>query len=192
MVIAGLALLATGCVIPADPVPDIPRPHGGAAPSVAVPDRAADQPTPAADPPDADFPTPRRAFAKHFTDPLYYDQAEEFAPFGSDEGFDTLSHWVDRRADLDSCSTLRWMFAQDDEAGALDDPENNGPDVDGFIIGAGFALLLLTGHIDTEGKRLVLGALHRTYSFYARSSPREPAVMIRDLESFPASDCTRP
>lgn len=84
------------------------------------------------------------------------------------------------------------MFEQDDQAGALDDPESNGPDVDGFIIGAGFALILLTGHIDSEGKRLVLDALQRTYSYYADQLPREPAVMIRDLERFPATDCTRP
>jgi hypothetical protein len=83
-----------------------------------------------------------------------------------------------------NCASLDWMIEQDDEAGALDDPANNGADVDGFIIGAGFALLLITGHIDTEGKELVLDALHRRYSFYADMEPREPAVMLRDLQGF--------
>lgn len=84
------------------------------------------------------------------------------------------------------------MFEQDDPAAALDDPQSNGPDVDGFIIGAGFALILFTGHIDTEGKDLVLEALQRTYSYYADANPREPAVMVRDLEPFPATDCFKP
>ncbi len=197
-----IALLAVGCAGPGDPVPGVPEPRmpehgipvpgGGAAPSVPIPPDAADQPTPTADPPAADFPKPHKAFAAHFRDPLYHDEGAEFAPFGSDEGNDTLYGWLDRRAELTRCTTVRWMIAADDPAGALEDPDHNGPDVDGFIIGAGFALLLLTGHIDTEGKQLVLDALHRTYSYYADSNPREPAVMIRDLESFRATDCVRP
>jgi hypothetical protein len=185
-----VALLAASCSTPG--VPGIPEPGGGPSPSVPIPPAATDQPTPAADPPAGDFPKPHQDFARHFTDPLYYDEGEELAPFGSDEGSDTLWIWTPRRSELTKCTTLRWMIEQDDEAGALDDPANNGPDVDSFIIGAGFALLLFTGHIDTEGKELVLDALHRTYSFYADMEPREPAVMLRELQTFPATDCTKP
>lgn len=188
--IAVMALVVTSCALP--DVSEVPNPGGGTSPSVVVPPGAADQPTPPANPPGDDFPTPHKNFAKHFTDPLYFDQAEEFAPFGSDEGSDTLWIWTSRRSELTSCTTLRWMVTEEDVAGALDDPATNGPDLDGFIIGAGFALILLTGHIDTEGKRLLLEALHRTYSFYADVEPREPAVMIRDLQRFPATDCTKP
>lgn len=178
--------------MPGESIPGIPVPGGGPAPSVPIPSNAADQPTPDADPPDDDFPTRHKIFASHFTDPLYVDQGEEFAPFGSDEGSDTLWYWATRRAELTRCTTLRWMIDRYDPAGALAEPQNNGPDVDGFIIGAGFALILVTGHIDTEGKDLVLDALQRTYSYYADANPREPAVMVRDLERFPATDCLRP
>ncbi|WP_375425928.1 hypothetical protein [uncultured Friedmanniella sp.] len=186
--VALLALVVL--VVSACGVARIPLPGGGPAKPVDIPSGVADQPSRAAEPPDPDFPKPSAPFAAHFTDPLYHDEGEELAPFGSDEGSDTLYGWVDRRHELNRCTTLRWMIEQDDPAGALDDPADNGPDVDGFVVGAGFALILLTGHIDTEGKQLTLDALHRTYSFYADSRPREPAVMIRDLESFPATDCT--
>ena len=187
-----VALLAAGCALPGELIPGIPEPGGGPVPSVPVPPDSAARPTPAADPPSPDFPKPHPRFAARFTDPLYFDEGEEFAPFGSDEGSDTLAYWAERRGELGKCTTLRWMFAQDDEAGALDDPSQNGPDVDGFVIGAGFALILFTGHVDTEGKQLMLDALHRTYSYYAEHDPREPAVMIRDLSRFEATDCVEP
>ena len=187
-----VALLTASCALPGELVPGIPEPGGGPASAVPVPSDAADQPTSPADPAEEDFPTPDPLFARHFRDPLYHDEGEELAPFDSDEGSDTLWTWRQRRAELTRCTTVRWMFEQNDVAGALDDPASNGPDVDGFVIGAGFALLLFTGHIDPEGKRLVLDALHRTYSYYARHEPREPAVMIRDLERFPATTCTQP
>ena len=187
-----LVLIATSCAVPGELVPGIPEPGGGPASPVPVPSAAAAQPTTPTDPAEEDFPTPHPDFARHFRDPLYHDGGEELAPFGSDEGSDTLWTWRQHRAELSRCTTVRWMIEQDDVAGALDHPASNGPDVDGFVIGTAFALLLFTGHIDAEGKRLVLDALHRTYSYYARHEPREPAVMIRDLERFPATGCTPP
>ena len=127
-----------------------------------------------------------------FPDPLYLDQAEEFAPFGTDEGADTLWVWNMRRPELTKCTTMLWIIKQEDEAGALEDPKSNSPDVDGFIVGAGFALILFTGHIASEGKRLVLDALQRTRSYHTTGKPRELAVMSRDLKRFPATDCTKP
>ena len=58
-----------------------------------------------------------------------------------------------------------------------------------MVVGVGFTLLLLTGHIDTEGKQLVLDAVRREALFYDDPSSTEFPVMLRDLESFPASDC---
>lgn len=37
---------------------------------------------------DEDLPKAAPAFAAHFTDPIYNDSGGEFAPFGTDEGFD--------------------------------------------------------------------------------------------------------
>jgi uncharacterized protein YfeS len=165
-------------------------PMGGPSSSVPVLDDAADQPTPSAGPlEELSFPKPHQKFAAHFTDPLYYDEAEEFSPFGSDEGWDTMATWSERRGELDRCATVRWLIENNDQAGALERPEANGPDVDGFVIGAGFALIYLTGQIDAEGKSLTLDALHRTYSYYSKRNPREQPVMIRDLEAFPTTAC---
>ena len=69
--------------------------------------------TPPADPPDADFPRPDPAFAAHFADPIYHDQGDDLAPFGSDEGFDTLYTWQEHREDLTACTTVRSMLGPD-------------------------------------------------------------------------------
>ncbi|MGW5237602.1 hypothetical protein ACWEOW_01575 [Monashia sp. NPDC004114] len=151
------------------------------------------------------------AFVAHFTDPIYDDPAEEFAPFGSDEGADILSEWVERADDLDDRSTVRfvlqdWFEDSEDLQAFLHDLElaaegtsgssaegaqtpgpripEPGGDVDGatIVLGAGFTLLRLTGHIDSEGRRLVLAALRVLESFYGPQ--REFDVMRRDVEAF--------
>ncbi len=184
IVALGLLVLIGACA-------RIPVVAGGPPDPVEIPADAADQPTPDdALEPDADFPKPHPRFAAHFTDPLYVDRGNEFAPFGSDGGSDTLSEWIDRRDELTSMTTVRWMLGEGGgPGGILDDPADNGPDVDGFIIGAGFALILLTGHIDCEGRQLVIDALRRIYVHDPDDKPREPAVMIRDLRGFPGGEC---
>jgi hypothetical protein len=47
-----------------------------------------------------DLPEAAPAFAAHFSNPVYDDPAGEFAPFGSDEGFDMLYEWAERRDEL--------------------------------------------------------------------------------------------
>ena len=137
------------------------------------------------------LPGPHPAFEAHFADPLYRDEANPLAPFGSDEGFDTLYGWVERSEEVGRCTTVRWLVAAGDAPDALDLPETNGPEVDSYLIAAGFTLLYLTGRIDSEGKQIVLDALHRTYAYYAEDNPREPAVMARDLTAYRATDCPR-
>jgi predicted small lipoprotein YifL len=186
--VAALALALSGCAA----LGPVVLPMGGPAAPVAVPADAADQPTPAAegDPEPSSFGRAHPAFTRHFTDPLYADEADEFAPFGNDEGWDTLAEWSDRRAELTDCSTVRQLL--EDSGVGTDHLERDGPDVDGFVIGAGLGLIYLTGRIDPEGKQLTLDALHRTYSSYADENPRQQPVMIRDLASFPARDtCPR-
>ena len=114
-----IALLAPACASYEEAVSGVVQPGGGPSPSVPVPPDAAEQSTPPADPPDGDFPSSHKAFAEHFTDPLYVDQAEDFAPFGNDEGSDTLWVWTQRRSELTRCTTLRWMFEQDDEVSGI-------------------------------------------------------------------------
>ncbi len=148
--------------------------------------------TPAADPPDADFPEPHPTFAEHFADPIYHDAGDELAPFGSDEGFDTLYTWQDHRDELTACTTVRSMFGDGTSSPAPLDESGDDPAQDGAIIGVGFTLIFFTGHIDPEGKRLVLDAIRREARDYHDESLRELPVMLRDLESFPASSCPPP
>ena len=135
-----------------------------------------------------DLPPPDPAFAKHFTDPLYSDLGGEFAPFGTDEGFDMLYDWVDRRSELGPDSTVVQLLAGTGFEGmvaTLDVPEGRhkvplpGGQVDAatIVIGAGFTLLRLTGHIDDRGKQLTLKALDALIGFYG---PEPDLVRQRD------------
>ncbi|QGN58737.1 RHS repeat-associated core domain-containing protein [Nostocoides sp. HKS02] len=124
-------------------------------------------------PPDAtdhyELPAEHPAFAAHFTDPVYSDVAGEFAPFGTDEGFELLQVWADRREHLSSTTTLAWLLTEsglDDLLGQLDAdepgmiPEPGGQiDAATFVVAAGFTLLRLTGRIDDPGTTLTLRAL---------------------------------
>lgn len=114
------------------------------------------------------------AFAAHFTDPLYEDSGNSLAPFGSDEGADTLADWADRRDELGPTSTLADVL-EDDPADYLgDDQDVFGPM---FVQAAGFTLLRLTGHIDAEGRAALLGALDQLIALQGR----EP-VLLRQRE----------
>lgn len=115
------------------------------------------------------------AFAEHFSEPFYLDEADEFAPFGSDEGFDVLNSAAD--AGLPGDATVGdvldetgFGFALEDLGGETDwlaiRPEAPriplpGGSVDAALIveGAGFSLLRLQGRIDEVGKAQVLAAL---------------------------------
>ena len=135
-----------------------------------------------------DLPPPNPASAKHFTDPLYSDLGGEFAPFGTDEGFDMLYDWVDRRSELGPDSTVVQLLAGTGFEGmvaTLDVPEGKhkiplpGGQVDAatIVVGAGFTLLRLTGRIDDAGKQLTLKALDALIAFYG---PEPDLVRQRD------------
>ena len=116
---------------------------------------------------------------------------EEFAPFGSDEGFDTLYTWQEDSQDLTACTTVRSMLGPDgvDRPGPTTPPATDDPVQDGLVVGVGFTLIFFTGHIDTEGKQLVLDAVRREAAYYDNERISQFPVLLRDLESFPASDC---
>lgn len=141
---------------------------------------------------DEDLPEAAPAFAAHFTDPLYDDPAGEFAPFGSDEGFDLLYEWAERRDELDSHTTVADLVEESGFAGVvneLDTPEGPGipvpagqVDAATITIGAGFTLLRLTGHIDEAGREQTLKALDILIRFY--DSPPELLRQRADLQSW--------
>jgi uncharacterized protein YfeS len=108
------------------------------------------------------LPEPALPFAQHFTDPLYEDQGDDLAPFGSDEGSDLLAEWGERREELGPSATLATVL----ECEPNDVAEVAGPmeGVDGietasFITSAAFVLLRLVGHLDETDRELALAAV---------------------------------
>jgi len=131
-------------------------------------------------------------FKAHFTDPVYEDQAGEFAPFGTDEGWDMLPEWAERRSELNASTTVTQVLEQSGFGGMeheLDVPESAGipspggqVDAATIVTGAGFTLLRLTGHIDDEGKRLTLKSLDILIERF--DSPSELLRQRQDLQSW--------
>lgn len=106
--------------------------------------------------------TPAPAFVQHFTDPLYDNPGDEFAPFGSDEGSDLLADWAARRGDLDQTSTLATVLGCGPDVVATYAGEMDG--IDGietamFITSAAFVLLRLAGHLNEADQQRALAAL---------------------------------
>lgn len=135
---------------------------------------------------DEDFyPWPKHPdFATHFRDPLYDDEADDFAPFGNDEGWDLITDWAKRSDELDSGSTLAQIAPEWFEDAPLVPAGLNEDDVDlnDIVISAGFTLLRLTGQIGEADRALVLRALDirdRTYG-----PQRETQQMRTDLLAF--------
>jgi uncharacterized protein YfeS len=125
---------------------------------------------------DDEVPASDPAFAEHFSAPLYNDLAGDFAPFGTDEGYDMLHEWAERRDELGPESTVADLI---DESGfkdivtSLDVTEEPGipspggqVDAATIVVGAGFTLLRLTAQIDEAGRRLTLNALEVLIRFY--------------------------
>lgn len=132
------------------------------------------------------------AFAEHFTDSVYEEPASEFAPFGSDEGWDMLHEWDERRYELTAQTTVADLIegsgfaelvssAGFDTGGSVAEPGGL-VDAATIVVGAGFTLLRLTGHIDEEGKRETLKALDILIELY--DSPPELVLQRDDLRSW--------
>lgn len=141
---------------------------------------------------DEDFPKAHPAFAAHFTDSLYDDAGGEFAPFGTDEGFDLLYEWDERRDELGPDTTVADLVDESgfaDVVSELDTPEGPGipkpggqVDAATITIGAGFTLLRLTGRIDDEGRSRTLKALDVLIERW--DSPKELVRQRADLQSW--------
>lgn len=141
---------------------------------------------------DDSLPEAAPAFAAHFTHPVYEDQASEIAPFGTDEGWDMLHEWAERRDELTAATTVRDLLVDSGFEGIeeeLDVPEQSsipqpGGQTDAAVvtIGAGFTLLRLTGRIDREGRALTLKALDVLVDRF--DSAPELVRQRADLQSF--------
>ena len=131
-------------------------------------------------------------FAEHFTDPIYDDPANDFAPFGNDEGADILADWATRIGELDETSTVRTILEDlfDESSGDEAVIEDDDVDTAMFAIGAAFTLLRLTGRIDHEGTQLALRGLDVIEGFY--TSVPEAERMRADLITFTARSTVAP
>ena len=139
-----------------------------------------------------ELPAAAPAFAAHFTDPVYDDPGGEFAPFGTDEGFDLLHEWAERRDELGPTTTVADLVEESgfsDVVSELDSPEGPGipqpggqADAATITIGAGFTLLRLTGRIDDEGRRQTLKAIDVLIRRY--DSPEELVRQRADLQAW--------
>jgi uncharacterized protein YfeS len=127
---------------------------------------------------------PHPKFSAEFTHPLYSSEADEFAPFGSDEGADLLDTWSGRRADLNAGATLRTILVD-----GTDEPEqlwaesaqaDPPAELDAIVIAGGFVLLRLTGGIDDDDRALVLQALLRS-RLHSPAGASQFDQMIQDL-----------
>lgn len=137
-------------------------------------------------------------FTEHFTDPIYRDQADEFAPFGSDEGSDILAEWADRRGELNDITLAEFLInlemlsdedATDDDVLTAADEYRipvPGGDIDRAVItvSAAFTLLYLAGHIDPQGKQTALAAIDTLRAFY--NHPEQLARQHADLQRWDA------
>ena len=117
---------------------------------------------------DDELPTPHPAFAAHFTDPLYEDDGDDLAPFGSDEGWDLVTEWGERRDELSAHATVQEVLDESPFPDALEHVGDqvaatpgalDGVDAARFVVVSGFTLLRLTGRIDPEGHEATLRAL---------------------------------
>jgi uncharacterized protein YfeS len=141
---------------------------------------------------DGDLPEAAPAFAAHFTHWIYEDAASEFAPFGTDEGWDLLHEWAERRDELDSNTTVADLIEASgfsDIVAELDARDGQGiPDPAGqadaatITIGAGFTLLRLSGNIDAAGRAQTLRALDILIRYY--DAPFELLRQRDDLASW--------
>lgn len=141
---------------------------------------------------DGDLPKAAPAFAAHFSDPVYNDAGSEFAPFDTDEGFDLLYEWDERRDELEADTTVADLIEESgfsDIFSELDTPEGPGiprpggqVDAATITIGAGFTLLRLTGRIDDEGRRQTLMALDILIRRW--DAPEQLVRQRSDLESW--------
>lgn len=127
-------------------------------------------------------------FQRAFPSPLYDDQADEFAPFGSDEGWDAMAEILEDHTPLGDDVTLR---ALSEEALELTDEEFRATDLDETeetdfaVIGVGFTILRLRGRIDDEGRRWLIDAVERQRRRYGDDIPTLRQI-ADDLAALPA------
>jgi uncharacterized protein YfeS len=130
------------------------------------------------------LPEAHENFTRHFLAPIYEDQDGEFAPFGSDEGWDILHLAAKNRNELTSGVTVADLLEFVDAAesggwGESPTAEEWYEDAT-FVAAAAFTLLRLTGQIDETGRVRALEALDILIDFFGDQPELEQQK--KDLE----------
>jgi len=120
---------------------------------------------------EAELPPPHPAFLRAFPSPFYTDEADEFAPFGTDEGWDVRWSILIEGPPLGPGTELARLLSDvlDEEGAALvldGSDEETTADLDPVIIGAAFALIWASGRIDDAGREQLLAAIDRQIARY--------------------------
>ena len=143
-------------------------------------------------------------FRKHFTDELYYDCGDEEAPFGSDEGADTLAQIREdfRKSKsfdfvgfpkklIEKYWEMVYYPATDLDKNSIESllktDETNLIQSDMVTYATAFAQIKISGKIDVELKNLALNAMKRLGTsavILGWTDKSEDSKMIKDLERF--------
>jgi len=149
-------------------------------------------------------------FRSHFKNELYYDCVNEEAPFGSDEGSDTLAYVHEElrknrslnfaefpRKVTEEYWDMEYMPADDIKEEAIEKlVKTNEMEViqsDTVTYAVAFAQIKTTGRIDPKLKEMALNSMHRmnAVSRILKWGSGEPSdiimTMIKDLERFPSN-----
>lgn len=131
---------------------------------------------------DDDFlPPAHPEYTGHFTDPLYADPADDFAPFGSDEAADSVFGVLDAGTSL-STATLRTLLDAEFEGIDWESEADDDDAFDAVQIGFGFLLLRVNGRLDDEGVQLLRAAIERRRERYGDVAQLD--TMLKDLDAF--------
>lgn len=126
-------------------------------------------------------PAPCAAFADHFTDVIYYEFSSDDHPFGSDEGFDVLVEWAERRTELEQAAEPFGLMVEEFRV-ELDQPLTV---LTATLASSSLlATLYLVGRVEPQGMEIGVKALE-----YLRDEvPDSPsyAIQIEDLRAWEA------
>lgn len=125
-------------------------------------------------------------YMAHFTHPIYEADADESAPFGSDEGADFLEELRRGIKTITPGMTLADLMEERDVEEPFALAADN--DVDGLIelYCRGFALLRFTGHLSADDRAVLRRALEGLTVLDGMETITD--VVIPDLDSYPATD----
>ncbi|WP_100402710.1 WGR domain-containing protein [Bacillus sp. FJAT-42315] len=145
--------------------------------------------------------TSHPAFVEHFTESFYYDCGDEEAPFGSDEGSDTLdilSEIIRKNPRLDFLAFPQKLIEEEwgmeyipadtvtrqDIDNLMNVKEMDMTQSDMVTYATAFAQIKLTGKVDRQLKEQAINALERLKIAWEIETSEMIDKMIEDLSSF--------